>query len=106
MSRICETLHIGRATAYRTAEPRPRFYRKPQDETVHAQLKAVLRERGSYGYRRATALVNRDFATQYNRKRIQRVMKIKGLTLPLRRRRRNGCPQSLPHLHRSESLRR
>jgi len=48
---------------------------------VYAQLQAVLRERGSYGYRRATVLVNRDYGRGYNRKRIQRVMRLTGLAL-------------------------
>lgn len=59
---------------------------------VYAQLKAVLRDRGSYGYRRATVLVNRAYETGYNRKRIQRVMRLTGLALAVRRRRRNGRP--------------
>jgi putative transposase len=49
----------------------------------------VLRERGSYGYRRGRVLVNREFGTGYNRKRIQRVMRLTGLAVPIRGRRRN-----------------
>ena len=59
---------------------------------VDAQLKAVLRDRGSYGYRRARVLVNRAYGMGYNRKRIQRVMRLTGLALAVRRRRRNGRP--------------
>ena len=59
---------------------------------VYAQLKAVLRDRGSYGYRRATVLVNRAYKTGYNRKRIQQVMRLTGHALAVRRRRRNGRP--------------
>ena len=71
---ICRTLGIGRATAYRTARSRPRRYRRREDERVVAQLRQVLRERASYGYRRAHWVVNRTFGTGYNRKRIQRVI--------------------------------
>jgi hypothetical protein len=70
---ICRTLGIGRATAYRKAQARPRRYHCRQDEVVLTQLKQMLRERGSYGYRRARRIVNRAFGTGYNRKRIQRV---------------------------------
>jgi hypothetical protein len=56
------------------------------------QLKAVLRDRGSYGYRRATVLVNRAFGLGYNPKRIQRVMRLTGLALAVRRRSRKGRP--------------
>lgn len=57
---------------------------------VLAQLKQMLRERASYGYRRAHRIVNRAFATGYNRKRIQRIMRLYGLALPVRGRRRRG----------------
>ncbi len=81
---ICRTLQIGRATAYRQDRPRPRRYHRQEDEVVLAQLRQMLRERGSYGYRRARRIVNREFGTRYNRKRIQRVMRLYGLALPIR----------------------
>jgi putative transposase len=87
---ICRTLGIGRATAYRSLKGRPRRYRRKDDEVVVAQLRQALRERGSYGYRRAHWLLNRDFGARYNRKRIQRVMRLYGLALPVRGRRRRG----------------
>lgn len=87
---ICRTLRIGRATAYRSLKGRPRHYRRRDDDTVVAQLRQVLRERGSYGYRRAHWLLKRDFQAGYNRKRIQRVMRLHGLALPVRGRRRRG----------------
>lgn len=94
MTAICRTLRIGRATAYRTGGVRATRYRRREDAAVHAQLKAVLRDRGSYGYRRATVLVNRAFATGYNRKRVQRVMQLTGLALPVRARRRGTRPHT------------
>jgi len=87
---ICRTLSIGRATAYRQPTSRPRRYKKREDEVVVAQLRQALRDRGSYGYRRAHWIVNRGFGTGYNRKRIQRVMRLHGLALPIRGRRRRG----------------
>jgi putative transposase len=87
---MCRTLGIGRATAYRQPAGRPRRYRRRDDEVVVAQLRQVLRERASYGYRRAHWIVNRTFGTGYNRKRIQRVMRLHGLALPVRGRRRRG----------------
>jgi len=87
---ICHTLGISRATAYRPSQPRPRRYCCQEDEVVLAQLRQMLRERGSYGYRRARRIVNRAFGTGYNRKRIQRVMRLYGLALPVRGRRRRG----------------
>lgn len=92
LARIARVLGISRASAYRERGPRARRYHRRDDAVVYAQLKAVLRARGSYGYRRATVLVNRAYGTGYNRKRIQRVMRLTGLALAVRRRRRNGRP--------------
>jgi len=88
MTRICRTLAIGRATAYRERGPRAARYHRQDDAEVFQRLKEVLRDRGSYGYRRAAVLVNRRFETAYNRKRIQRVMRLTGLAVPRRSRRR------------------
>ena len=90
LSPICRTLRISRATAYRTAGPRGRRYARAADRVVTAQIRTVIRTRASYGYRRVTALVNRAFATGYNRKRIRRVMEMSGWNLPRPSRRRTG----------------
>jgi transposase InsO family protein len=83
---VCTALGVGRATAYRGLLGRPRRYVRPDDATVLAQIRAIVRTRGSYGYRRVTVLVNRTFGTRYNRKRIQRLMQLSGLVLARRRR--------------------
>lgn len=62
---------FGRATAYRTSGPRPLFYQRRDDRLVTAQIRMVIRTRGSYGSRRVRALVNHLFGTVYNRKRIR-----------------------------------
>lgn len=90
MSAICRVLHVGRATVYRAATPRASRYAKADDRVLVAQLRTVLRDRATYGYRRATALVNRHYGTAYNRKRVRRVMELNGWTLPVKGRRRNG----------------
>lgn len=82
MSVICATLGIGRATAYRAPTARAAHYAKADDRVVAAQITTVIRERASYGYRRVTRVVNRAFGTQYNRKRIRRVMAVHAWTLP------------------------
>jgi putative transposase len=92
LARIARVLSIGRATAYRERGPRASRYQRRDDPRVYQQLKSVLRERGSYGYRRATVVVNRTFGTRYNRKRIQRVMRLTGLALAIRRRAGNRRP--------------
>ena len=84
MSVISQLLGVGRASAYRPPVARPRYYRRRDDRVVAAQIQAVIGTRGSYGHRRVHALVNRQFGTRYNRKRIRRVMALWGWTLPRR----------------------
>lgn len=87
---ICRTLGLGRATVYRDLKGRPRRYHRREDPVVVGQLREVLRDRGSYGHRRARVLVNRAFGTSYGRGRMRRLMRMYGLAVPVRGRRRNG----------------
>lgn len=87
---ICRTLGISRACAYRESVGRPARYVRADDRVVTAQIRTVIRTRASYGARRVRALVNREFATGYNLKRIQRVMELNGWKLPRATRRRTG----------------
>lgn len=87
---ICRALAISRSTAYRPQRDRGPFYQRADDAQVAERIRTVVRERGSYGHKRVTALVNRQFGTRYNRKRIRRVMALCDLTLPPRARRRSG----------------
>jgi hypothetical protein len=59
---------------------------------VGQQIHAVTKSRATYGYRRVWAMVNRTFRTNYNRKRIRRVMQLHGLMLAPRVHRRHGRP--------------
>ncbi len=90
MAPICRTLGISRACAYRESVGRPARYARADDRIVTAQIRTVIRTRASYGARRVRALVNREFATAYNLKRIQRVMELNGWKLPRATRRRTG----------------
>ena len=90
MAPICRTLGISRACAYRDSVGRPAWYVRAEDRVVTAQIRTVIRTRASYGARRVRALVNREFATGYNLKRIQRVMELNGWKLPRATRRRTG----------------
>jgi transposase InsO family protein len=99
LSRVAATLGVGRATAYRATVGRPRRYVRADDPLVLAQIRAILRARGSYGYRRVTVLLRRTFGRRYNRKRVQRLMQLAGLTVPRRHRLRPRRP------HRGQVLR-
>ncbi len=90
---ICRTLGIARQRAYHVPRARPEgFYRRAEDDTVLRQIRAVTNSRASYGYRRVWAMVNRACRTEYNPKRIRRVMRMNGLMLPPRVHRRQGRP--------------
>lgn len=87
---VCRTLGISRSTAYRSSTNRSRFYARAEDAQVLEEIRTITRRRDSYGYRRVTARVNRLFRRRYNEKRIRRVMRIHGLQIPPRTRRRTG----------------
>lgn len=87
---ICRVLGIGRANAYRESHARGEHYVRAEDRVVTAQIRSVIRTRASYGARRVRALVNREFLTQYNLKRIRRVMEINGWKLARSTHRRTG----------------
>lgn len=64
----------------------PVFYKKSDDEVILEEIKEVLKKRATYGYRRVTAMVNRkrseEGRNKINRKRVQRIMRMSGLSLP------------------------
>ncbi len=63
-----------------------RYYQKSEDETILEEIKVVIAIRPTYGYRRVTTMVNRkrnnEGRSKLNRKRIQRIMQMNGLSLP------------------------
>jgi len=90
---ICRTLGMARRTAYYTVSTRADgFYRRREDETVLRQIRAVTNSRASYGTRRTRTMVNEACGTSYDRKRIQRLMRMHGLMLAPRVHRRAGRP--------------
>ena len=58
-------------------------YTKPDDNDVLLEIKGVIKQRPSYGYKRVTAMINKgrrkQGLTTYNRKRIYRIMDMNGL---------------------------
>lgn len=92
MKAVAEALGVSRSNLVlrvqdgTTEVPRRRgLYRKRTDESLLARIRAVTDERGSYGYRRVTALVNRQLLSEgqprVNPKRVYRVVKAAGLLL-------------------------
>lgn len=60
-------------------------YKKSDDGAILLEIKKVIEKRPTYGYKRVTAMINRDRKSlglkSYNRKRIYRIMDMNGLIL-------------------------
>lgn len=86
---ICRTLKVSRANIYAHPSARPKRYGRKDDREVLASILEQIKERGTYGYRRTTALMNRQRrklgVRVYNKKRVLRVMQMNRLTLAKRR---------------------
>lgn len=88
MKAVAETLGVSRSNLIerlaRGAKPRRR-YQKAQDAAVLPLVRRLVDARSTYGYRRITALLNRNLAAEglapANHKRIYRLMKLHGLLL-------------------------
>jgi putative transposase len=86
---VADTLQVARSNLVEQAKrgggrPRPP-YRKAGDAELLTRIRPLVDARPSYGYRRITALLNRQAGaerlTRANHKRVYRVMKRAGLLL-------------------------
>lgn len=83
IARIASNLGISRQALYQKgAAPRFCFYTKETDEIYLPLVKSVIEKRPTYGYKRVTAMVNREHGLRLNKKRVYRLMKKYGLLLP------------------------
>jgi len=97
MKAIADTLGVARSNLVEAArgQRRPRQpYRKAGDTELLADLRRLVDERPTYGYRRLAALLNRERRTRgeppVNGKRVLRVLRTAGLTLQAHTARRPG----------------
>lgn len=88
MKRIAETLQVSRSNllARSSGGTSPRGpYRKSGDASLVPLIRRFVDERPTYGYRRITAMVNRELAEKglpvVNRKRVHRIMQQAALLL-------------------------
>lgn len=85
VKRICRVLGVSRSNQYRNTEPRPKVYKRTDDTEVLKSILLVTKDRGTYGYQRVTALINRarkiEGKPPWNEKRILRVMRMHSLLL-------------------------
>ena len=88
MKAVAQAMGVARsnlAELLKRADPAPRRP-PPDDEWLLPMIRAIVAERASYGYRRVTALLNRQLEAEgrprVNHKRIYRIMRINQLLLP------------------------
>jgi putative transposase len=86
VKRIAETMGVSRTHQYEkrlnSRQGGKRFYHKPEDEHYLALIRKIMDERATYGYRRVTALLNRQLGNApVNHKRVYRIMKKHNLLL-------------------------
>lgn len=76
---------VSRGAIYYNKGLRVKRYKKKTDKLVLEEIKAILADRPSYGYKRVTALINKARKANslpiYSKKRVLRVMQINGLTI-------------------------
>lgn len=87
MKRITETLNISRSNQYTKGTRRNRRYKPKQEDSKYLPLiREITDNRPTYGYRRVTALMNRNLRENHqspvNHKRIYRIMRVNHLLLP------------------------
>lgn len=86
MKIIAETIGVSRTHQYEkcmnTRQDGKRFYHKAEDDHYLPMIREIVDERPTYGYRRVTAVLNRQLGeAPVNHKRVYRIMKMKGLLL-------------------------
>ena len=88
MTRVAEALGVSRSTLHDRVRGnrRPRgAYVKAGDGDLLPLIRTIVAERPTYGYRRVTALVNRELSQRgqppVNHKRVYRIMKRQALLL-------------------------
>jgi putative transposase len=88
MKAVAETLGVSRSNlhdrVHQVSKPRG-SYRKPEDDELLRLVRRLVDERPTYGYRRITALANRELVRAgrpaLNHKRVFRIMRQNGMLL-------------------------
>lgn len=85
LARVCRVLSVSRSNQYENRKPRPTRYQKAEDAQVLKSILEVTKTRGTSGYPRVTAVINRERRRGglgvWNKKRVLRVMRANGLVL-------------------------
>lgn len=85
ITKVCKALEISRSNQYQNREIRPKHYRRQEDENVLQEIRAVAKDRSTYGYRRTAGMLRRRRNSEgqrpYNAKRIYRLMAMNDLLI-------------------------
>lgn len=96
ITRLCTIIQVSRQSYYQWLKRQntPKTKRQLENEWLEQTVRTVFNEfNGIYGYRRIMGEINRRFHKEYNRKRIQRIMRKLGLYSVIRRN-RHSCTVS------------
>lgn len=78
MRAVSKALQVSRSGLANKKQQRPKSYKK-NDQQLVGEIKAILAQRPTYGYRRVAAMINHSLKSKgdplVNHKRIYRVMK-------------------------------
>ena len=85
VTKVCKALEISRSNQYQNRKPRPKRYQCKEDEAVLEEIRAVAKDRSTYGYRRTAGILKRQRKSAgqkpYNPKRIYRLMEMNDLLI-------------------------
>lgn len=80
---LCRVLDVARSTAY--YQPRPRQQSERVDEVMAERVRQVIDAEPSFGIRSVWAWLNFAQGVKVNRKKVERIMRVKGWTMARRR---------------------
>jgi putative transposase len=94
---VCRLWGIHSKSIYKkTKDEVMGHYFKQTDDEIYELIKPIILARPTYGYKRVTAMLNRQRLElgleRYNKKRIYRIMRLKGAILPKTERTRDHQP--------------
>ena len=85
VTKVCKALEVSRSNQYQNRKPRPKRYHREEDAIVLEEIRAVAKDRSTYGYRRTAGILKRQRKSvgkkPYNAKRIYRLMAMNDLLI-------------------------
>ena len=76
IDKLCSKLHISRSSYYKWLKRKPSKSQRVNEQIIEWIKELYEEQNGILGYRQMTITVNREHETQYNKKRIRRLMQI------------------------------